>query len=470
MKLTSLHIRDFLGVSNISVPLSASTLFAGDNGAGKSSVQNAVRLAICGEFSRIQKLTKKDYPQVIRLGAQRSAIAITTDDESRKFSAAVESDGTFTAYTDAPSIVGYLLDPARFALSDVDTRRNLLLSLSAAELTDVEFYRRVADMGGDTECAIGVLTLMRAGWDVAEADCLGHARDEKAQWKMHTGETWGIKKADDFVVTPQDVTDKLNTRLLTLNKLEKEMADISDQMDTLHSAIQDLRIRVAVGGHEATCPACQHQFTIGTTEQLNLDVTELAIAEQKLADLGNRSMEISPLCNEAAACRAEMAVAIERAEEATRQAALAHQRILKWSILADICSPSGIPRQLIDTTIKSINSHMSKMHDHWNFPPVQLRDDMTLMMGPHPYPLLSESERWVADASIAAALAIESGERIVMLDRLDVLSPGNRIGFLAWAKQLAVDYDVQTISFGTLKTKPEIPDFTTHWIAGGITV
>lgn len=470
MKLTGLHIRDFLGVSYISAPLSISTLFAGDNGAGKSSVQNAVRLAVCGEFSRIQKLTKKDYPQVIRLGAQRSSIAITTEDAGRKFSATVESDGVFTAHTDAAAIVGYLLDPSRFAQADVDTRRNLLLSLSAADLTDADFYRRVDDMGGDAECAIGVMPLVRAGWDVAAASCLDHAKAEKAQWKLQTGETWGIKKGDEFVVTPQAVIDKCEARLLALDTVEKEMADISDQMDTLHAAIQDLRIRVAVGGHEATCPKCSHAFTIGDLGQLEADAEELSAVEWRMKELGARSMELSSLCNEAAALRIEMASAIEKATEATRKAALAHQRILKWSVMADICSPSGIPRQLIEVTIKALNGHMSKMHDHWNFPPVQLRDDMTLLMGPHPYPLLSESERWIADASITAALAIVSGERIVMLDRFDVLSPGNRIGYLAWAKQLATDSSVQTISFGTLKAKPEIPDFTTHWIAGGTTV
>ena len=50
MKLTKLNIQNFLGARAVEVDLTAPvTLFAGANGAGKSSIQEAVRMALVGE-------------------------------------------------------------------------------------------------------------------------------------------------------------------------------------------------------------------------------------------------------------------------------------------------------------------------------------------------------------------------------------------------------------------------------------
>lgn len=47
MKLTNISIQNLFGVQHVSVDLTTPvTLFAGQNGAGKSSIQNAVRLVV----------------------------------------------------------------------------------------------------------------------------------------------------------------------------------------------------------------------------------------------------------------------------------------------------------------------------------------------------------------------------------------------------------------------------------------
>ncbi|MFX8285680.1 ATP-binding protein, partial [Acinetobacter baumannii] len=60
MKITDIKTHEFLGASNIDVRLHTPiTLFCGGNGAGKSSLQEAIRRALTGESVRVS--LKKEY-------------------------------------------------------------------------------------------------------------------------------------------------------------------------------------------------------------------------------------------------------------------------------------------------------------------------------------------------------------------------------------------------------------------------
>lgn len=54
MKITSLYLKHFLGVSQVNVQTPQPVhLFCGGNGAGKSSIRDAVALAITGQLPRV---------------------------------------------------------------------------------------------------------------------------------------------------------------------------------------------------------------------------------------------------------------------------------------------------------------------------------------------------------------------------------------------------------------------------------
>ena len=72
-----------------------------------------------------------------------------------------------------------------------------------------------------------------------------------------------------------------------------------------------------------------------------------------------------------------------------------------------------------------------------------------------PYPLLSESEKWRADAMIAAAIAELSGVRLLMLDRFDVLDAQGREDFIYWLDGMASEGVIDSaIVAGTMKALP----------------
>jgi DNA repair exonuclease SbcCD ATPase subunit len=68
MKLTHLRIQDFLGVRAVDMPLTKPvTLICGANASGKSSIRDAVALALTADLARVG--LKKEAGQLVRSGA-----------------------------------------------------------------------------------------------------------------------------------------------------------------------------------------------------------------------------------------------------------------------------------------------------------------------------------------------------------------------------------------------------------------
>jgi hypothetical protein len=88
-----------------------------------------------------------------------------------------------------------------------------------------------------------------------------------------------------------------------------------------------------------------------------------------------------------------------------------------------------------------------------------------------PYALLSESEKWRADAMLAEAVAHLSKIKLLVLDRFDVLDLKGREDLIAWLDILAQDGEISTaLIFGTLKALPANlpPTIEAQWLENGV--
>ena len=84
---------------------------------------------------------------------------------------------------------------------------------------------------------------------------------------------------------------------------------------------------------------------------------------------------------------------------------------------------------------------------------MQISADIDVTFGGRLYGLLSESERWRCDATLALAIATISGLRLALLDRLDVLDiPARTQQAMKLFQSLAAGGEIDTlIVAGTLK-------------------
>ena len=78
MKIHSIHVDGFLGARQVDIALvEPITLIAGQNGAGKSSIANAIALALNAELGRVD--LKKDAARLVTEGAAAACVQIQTD-------------------------------------------------------------------------------------------------------------------------------------------------------------------------------------------------------------------------------------------------------------------------------------------------------------------------------------------------------------------------------------------------------
>ena len=189
MKITSIQTSNFLGARAVDVRLvKPVAVFAGKNYAGKSSLQEAIRMALTGETVRVD--LKKDYGALVTEGQESGFVEVTTPDAT--YSVVLPSGKG--AHSDNPALP-YVLDAQRFARLTADERRAFLFGLMGLSAGGPAVKERLTARGCDAAKIEASMPLLRAGFAAACDESKNKARDAKAAWRAVTGETYGAVKA-----------------------------------------------------------------------------------------------------------------------------------------------------------------------------------------------------------------------------------------------------------------------------------
>lgn len=347
MKLEHIQADNFLRLNLLDVPLGDSTfhLFAGNNEAGKSSVQEAIRFALRGETLRVS--LKRDYKLMIRDGAKDGSVALKVDGVNiiRDI-----GSGDLTSHEDGialPDFLPYLLNSQRFAHQKPADRRNFLLELTKTSVEPDDIAKRMAAKGVHESCIDGVKPMLRSSLDAAHKHATGERSKMKTMWEGVSGRKYGSKIAEDWKPAPpddydpqalldgeQEATqikeriDKLNIEkgryTAQIDDAEKTLAQIeeggafdSDELDRLEGKLEEAFIRLEPLNKQredinhrlsnakekvpVTCCECGAKLRVSFTgKTANVEpyvpMEDDAIAQEQ-ADLMNTSREIGKLEN-----------------------------------------------------------------------------------------------------------------------------------------------------------------------------
>jgi len=564
MKLTHITAQNYLGASAVDLAITTPVvLFAGKNGSGKSSLQEAIRHALGGDAARVA--LKKDFKALMSDGASSSYATVATSEG--EFSIVLPSGkGMHFDHSALP----FVLDPARFARLDANERRALLLGLFDLSPAGPAVVDALKARGCAAAKIEQVRPLLRAGFDAAAKEAQAKARDAKASWKTLTGgETWGKDKASGWKASTPEETytreqikiaeglvaeseagiaeanqqigearakarhhaesakriDELKakaTRLPALReKLTRDQADLNEWTAKLANLPEPGSSKPAP--HLYGCPCCgvalqivggelvkyelpeagpldpdietkRKQWTDAValyTRSVANDQRDIADAEraaQEIVDLEKSLGEAPPATERLeqvlaghqtdkksrAATLAQMFEANRLAmlaDENTKKVSQAHADVLAWLAISDALAPDGIPAEMLASALGPINERLADAAGMAEWVPITITRDMDILAGDRPYALLSESEKWRADAMIGAAIAELSGLRLLVLDRFDVLDAKGREDLIYWLDGMAADGVLDTVlAFGTMKALPAgLPEtITPVWIEGGV--
>lgn len=551
MRITKLEITNFQGLRHAALDVSAPVLLvAGHNGAGKSSLLDAIAMAFNGQPRRVS--LKKEMDKLVTEGAKKGEAHVTFLDNGGDEQTAwvMLPTGKSAPLADSP-FLPYVLDASLFAALDSKERRKVLFELSGASASPAEVGKRLEAKGLDLKLFEKVKPLLRTGFPAAVEQAKAYASEARGAWKAITGENYGSEKAVDWapelvatVVTDDQVAeagknlqqfeDDLAEAQQTLgaSKQARQAADGRAQRITKLRDLVDLEPRrrnklstdeqnqdewsekvmaaeLASSGsvpHQPlTCPHCQgavdlqagalvvHQppekiadaeaakrlpeyreylasaqravansqrdldECLAAAEQIKALETESADAPSAEA-IANGEQAINELRQARDASRAKL-VALQEAMEAAAQressiakAQAAHRDVVAWTGMADALSPTGIPAEILADAIGPVNELLQRLSGTAGWSPVQISADIDVTFGGRLYGLLSESERWRCDATLALAIATISGLRLALLDRLDVLDLPSRSQALTLLRAVTIDKEIDSVIVaGTLK-------------------
>ncbi|SDR16825.1 AAA family ATPase [Paraburkholderia tuberum] len=568
MKLTHLLVRDVLGIAEADVHLTKPVgLFAGANGAGKSSIQEAVRMALTGDTVRVS--LKKAYGQLLHDDAKYGHIIVTSGDAANSIS--LPAGKLARGLTDDPRLP-MVLDAQCFAQFDDKARRSFLYELMGVKVGSDDIRRRLVARlfdktpmsDADKKRIESVIPMVRAGIDAAHKEAGDKARAGKTAWRVVTGETYGSSKADGWAPAAVTFDEAALLKLeADLESLDGEIGDVqqeigaaevaqstargrAEQIATLRTTasqfarltdlvqradnevaefkpqVDSLRERAGgtPAGIECACPECgallrylngvlsasvaavRDDEAIAKLPEYEASLTMLQNAaanrrrELEAADTAAKQLraiegeedtdapviDVDGLRQELAdlqARRRTITAEVEKhrdqqraaaaAGEKERDAASQHADVQAWEAIADALAPDGIPADLMREALQPLNEQLTALAEMSEWADVTVTPEMEILADGRPYQLLSESERWRADAHLACAISLISGLRLLVLDRADVLIGPERDRLFYWLDDLAYANQIDTaLIFMSLKEPPKgLPEtIETFWIEG----
>lgn len=226
MKINNLTINNVLGVKSAELdnpkPI---ILISGDNGSGKSSVLDAVSMALTGDLRRVS--LKKDADYLINLGSESGSVRICVDDEDQHL-LEVSKGKVVTNNTDQSPALPFVLDASRFASVTSDERRKLLFDISGCSITGAAVKQRLLNRGVTPDMADQVIPFLRLGFPEAQKEAQGKARDAKTSWRTISGETYGEKKAENWQAKVEGNLDEIREAII---EKEKELSTLNSDLE-----------------------------------------------------------------------------------------------------------------------------------------------------------------------------------------------------------------------------------------------
>lgn len=225
MKIASLKISNFLGLRHLDVALRELNFVAGLNASGKSSLENAIRLAFTGDLTRVD--LKKDIGKLVTEGAKEATIVIDGDPGGN---VTITASGKATGLQNPENVpwFAYALTNQTY-LSSLEPMglRRVLFEMSGGT-AKAEIVKRLIQGGGDPALVTSLDALL-VNFEAAEKEAGSQATQARGEWKGITGETYGEVKAETWKAVKPAVPPQPEDRELFLqtavDELRQSIAD-----------------------------------------------------------------------------------------------------------------------------------------------------------------------------------------------------------------------------------------------------
>lgn len=222
MHIESIYVENFQGLRSANLDLTTApiTMVCGLNGAGKSSLKEAIGLAL-GEAARVA--LKKDYAQLITEGEKKGQIIIGHDGVA---SSITLPKGTLERNDiEGQDYLPFVLNPEAFARLDDKARRSLLFALTKSSGKPQVVVEKLAARGCDAAKVEKIKPLLLRGFAAAMDEAKTYTSESRGAWKAIAGEAYGSEKAEGWIVTIDPLPE--GTPEVTQDDLAQAQAELT---------------------------------------------------------------------------------------------------------------------------------------------------------------------------------------------------------------------------------------------------
>lgn len=225
MFISCLVVENFLCHRKRDIRFSGVDLFAGFNGAGKTSLLEAIRISLLGN-SRAP--LKKLWPTLVLEGHKKGSVTVNFRGEDGDDEGQVQlkvPSGTVSGQGIDSDALPFLLGAQAFSTLKANDRKALLFSISGSSSEFDVLVSRLNSIGLQEPFLSSLVSKFRAGgFSLAESEAKTLLRVKRASWEETTGEKYGADKAEDWTPTDQLVVDDPDPKPLEDAKREYESA------------------------------------------------------------------------------------------------------------------------------------------------------------------------------------------------------------------------------------------------------
>lgn len=264
MRISNIEITNFQGLRHAALAVSESLLLvSGHNGAGKSSLLDAISMALTGQPRRVS--LKKDMGQLVTEGAKKGEAVVSWIGSQGEEESAVVAlpSGKGAPLVDQPCLP-FVLDASKFAALDSKERRRILFGLTGAGASPNEIAKRLAARGAYPNLIEQIKPMLRAGFDAAATQAKEYASEARGAWKAITGEAYGSEKAEGW--EPEASAMQIDVRQDDLDAAARQVAAVDADLSEAHQTLG------------------QHKAALATADARQARIAEL----QELASLLQR--------------------------------------------------------------------------------------------------------------------------------------------------------------------------------------
>lgn len=207
MKISKIEVSNILGLHRADLEINTPILMVlGNNEAGKSSLRDAIHMAILGDISRLKIKNKGELVQLMHDGAKKGRVSLLQGGDL--LAEYKLPGGEHTCEPVAGSeFLQYVISPQLTAsLPDKDLRTMLFQLTKCKASPDVTAKLLIA-RGADEKLVEEVKPMLRAGFPSAAKDAAERATQAKGAFRALTGDNWGVVQSEGWELTIPDAPD-----------------------------------------------------------------------------------------------------------------------------------------------------------------------------------------------------------------------------------------------------------------------